>query len=129
MKKNLLAFLPLLTLAACCKEEAGNDDICTQELRMITLHITSATKAPILLDSSYTVRLSTNERIYPQQQMTPGRYVVLDDSYHPKLRKAEDDFRFVGWRNNQVVVSETYRIAGDNCHIDRRSGADSVVVQ
>lgn len=96
---------------------------------MITLKVESPTKAAVTLDSSYTIRLSNNERIQPQQPMVPGSYVVLDDTYHPKLRKAEDRFRFVGWRNNQIVVDQTYDIAGDNCHINKRSGVDSVVVQ
>jgi len=128
MKKILFALIPALALGACCKCDDG-DDVCTQEFRMITLKVESPTKATVTLDSSYTLRLSNNERIQPQQPMGPGYYVVLDDSYHPKLRKAEDRFRFVGWRNNQVVVDETYNIAGDNCHINKRSGADSVVVQ
>jgi hypothetical protein len=128
MKKMFFALLPVLALAACSKCDE-DDNICTNEFRMIILKVESPSKAPVTLDSAYTIRLSNNDRFRSQEQTAPGSYVVLDDSYHPKLKKAEDNFRFVGWRNNQIVVDQTYRISGDNCHINKRTGADSVVVQ
>jgi hypothetical protein len=127
MKKVFLLLVPVIALAGCIK--CYDDGVCTEEFRTIGLKVESPNKTPVALDSSYTIRVSNNERIRPQQSTMAGYYVVLDDSYHAKLKKAEDDFRFVGWRNNQVVVDQAFRIAGDNCHIIKRSGPDSVTVQ
>ena len=127
MKKLLFCLVPVLAITACNK--SGTGIICTQELRMITLKVMTPAKSPVSLDSAYTIRVSNNERINYQHQMSVGTYVVLDDSYHHRLRRHEDQFRFIGWKNNQVVVNELYRIAGDQCHINKRSGADSVIVQ
>lgn len=127
LKKFSVCLVPVLGFAACIKcKEPG--DVCTEEFRTITLKVVSVANAPVALDSVYTVRPSTDERITHRQPATPGLYVVLDDSYHQKLREAEDDFRFVGWRNNRIAVDQIFRIAAGNCHIQGRSGASSVTV-
>jgi hypothetical protein len=128
MKKFALAAAAALFFTACekCKDPGI---ICTEEFRMIMLKIESPVKTPVTLDSFYTLRVSNGERIRPQQGMQPGYYVVLDDSYQPRLKGKEEDFRFSGWRGGQQVVNQAYRIAADNCHISKRSGADSVTVQ
>lgn len=128
MKKIALAAAAALFFTACKKcVEPGI--VCTQEFRMIMLKVESPAKVPVALDSFYTLRISNSERIQAQQGMQPGYYVVLDDSYQPRLKGKEEDFRFLGWRGGQQVVNEAYRIAADNCHISKRSGADSVTVQ
>ena len=129
MKKAFLFFIPVLAFTACEKCDDEDGEVCTDEFRMITLTVKSSSMTAITLDSVYTIRQSTNEKITPQQPMAPGIYVVLDDSYHSKLKKTDDNFRFVGWRSNQIVVDQNFRIAGDNCHITKRSGIDSVMVQ
>jgi hypothetical protein len=130
MKKLAILLLPVAFLASCSKCDDDIDGVvCTQELRMITLKVKSATDALVTLDSFYTLRPSRNERIQSREQAGPGVYVVLDDSYHRRLVRSEDNFRFVGWKNGQTVVDQTYRIAGDDCHIYKKAGMDSVVVQ
>lgn len=129
MKKIAALLLPVAFLASCSKCDDVDGVVCTQELRMITLKVKSPNDAVITLDSSYTIRQSNNERIQNMSPISPGVYVVLDDSYHRRLVRSEDNFRFVGWKNGQTVVNQTYRIAGDDCHIYKKSGVDSVVVQ
>ena len=129
MKKIFLLVAAALYLSSCSKCDDQNDFICTQEFRMVTIKVKSQGDENVTLDSAYTIRQSTNQKIRPEQQAGTDYYVVLDDSYHPQLKNKEDNFRFVGWKNNQVVVDQVYRIGGDNCHISKKSGADSVTLQ
>src|SRR5918993_3089692 len=82
MKKALLFFIPVLAFTACEKCDDEDGEVCTADFRMITLTVKSSSMTAIALDSVYTIRQSTNEKIRPQQPMAPGVYVVLDDSYH-----------------------------------------------
>ena len=103
--------------------------ICTTEFRMVMLKVKNSVGNPVVLDSFYTVRQSNNQKIHSLANPPDGFYVVLDDSHHSQLQMSEDNFRFLGWKNNQLIVDELYRIGADNCHISRNSGVDSVVVQ
>ena len=127
MKKMRLFSFFLLASAALSNCTPGL--VCTTELRTISLQVKSPTGMAVTLDSFYTIRQSNGERIRPDVQSGPGYYIVLDDSYHSRLRKSKDDFRFVGWRNNSIAVDEMYHVSADECHINKRSGAESVVVQ
>lgn len=125
MKKMFLCSL-LVGLIICCSCKRV---ICTYEFRMITLKVKDLAGMPVVLDSFYTVRQSNIQNIHSNQNPGPGLYTVLDDSYQPQLKNSEDNFRFLGWKNNQLVVNEPYRIGADMCHILRKTGADSVLVQ
>jgi hypothetical protein len=129
MNKIILLFAFLCVFLGSCEKCDDEQLICTEEFRMVTIKLKNALAGPIVLDSSYTIRQSNNERIRPEQQVLPGSYVVLDDSYHYKLKNQEDNFRFYGWKNNQLIADQLFRIGGDNCHINKISGADIFVVQ
>ena len=129
MKKAFVFILSALYLTACQKKSDDKDGIvCTAEFRMITLTVSGQGEQSANLDSSYTVRVSTQAKLRPTQQAGNNKYVVLDDSYHTLLKNSQENFRFVGWKNNQIVVDELYTISGDNCHISKKSGADTVAV-
>ena len=102
--------------------------VCTEEFRMITLQVGNDSHLPATLDEVYTLRTGSTQKLYFDQPFTEGRYVVLDDSYHSHLKNKEADFRFIGIKNNTVVVDQVFRIAGDNCHIIKKSGPDGVMV-
>jgi hypothetical protein len=128
--RKILAFSFLAVLgASCTKKCGGHGEVCTDELRIIPLGLKTTNDQVFRLDSSYTIRVSTGERIHPDQQLYSAGAVVLDDSYQRHLRNSEDNFRFVGWKGGQVVVDQTYRIGADACHIYKVSGVESVVVQ
>jgi hypothetical protein len=129
MKKILVLLSAPLFLLSCDKDKEETSVICTADFRMIRLKVKGTNDNIITLDSAYTTRISNNQRFVSQQQGGPGYYVVMDDSYQQELAETEDNFRFTGWKNNQLVVNELYRIGADKCHIYKKSGADSVVVQ
>jgi hypothetical protein len=132
MKKTALFILLISTMAfisSCDKCDDENGIICTQEFRIIKVSLDNGTQQPVTLDDAYTLRQGSTNKIYFDQPFPAGTYVVMDDSYHQNLKNSEAQFRFIGVKNNQVVVDKSYVIGADNCHIIKKSGADSVLVQ
>lgn len=127
MKTLFVLFITGVLISACTR--CGDEIICTDDLRMILLNVQGTGEQTGILDSAYTIRQSTGEKIRYPQPLGPGHYVVLDDTYQPELRNQEDMFRFIGWKNNAIVVNEEFIIGADNCHIFKRSGADSIRIQ
>lgn len=83
-----------------------------------------------VLDTFYTVRLSTGDTIRPisGRQFFENTYSVLDDNYQPQLMNAQDSFRFYGIIQNQQVVNELFTIKADRCHIDYVSGRTEITL-
>jgi len=44
----------------------------------------------------------------------------------PELKNNKANFTFVGLINNQVVISESFVIKADECHVVKVSGVDSL---
>ena len=131
MKRFAFLFLLSATLIFISSCDKCNDDavFCTEEFRMITINIDNSTQLPVMLDEAYTLRQGSSQKLLFDQPFTNGTYVVLDDSYHPNLKNDEDVFRFIGVKNGVVIIDTPYSIAGDNCHIFKKTGVDSVVIQ
>jgi hypothetical protein len=105
------------------------DVICTEMFAMVMVQISDINGTPARLDKVETIRKSTGEKINIEQQPMEGQYVVLDDSYVRKLQKQKDDFIFRGYKNNEMVVEETYTISADCCHINKESGAGELTIK
>ena len=118
-----------MALFSSCEKCGEDQEICTEEFRRVNIFIDNTTQIPISLDEAYTLRGSGTQKIlFDQSGNENGNYVVIDDSYQPSLKNTEDNFRFIGVKDNQVVVDQNFRIKADNCHVYKVSGADSVLV-
>jgi hypothetical protein len=128
MKKLLLSLMlgSMVALSSCYKCE--DKELCTEEFRRINIFLDNSTQVPVSLDEAYTLRIDKPEKLIFDQSCTDGTYIVLDDSYQASLENNEADFRFIGIKNNQVVVDQTFKIAADKCHIFKKSGPDSVLL-
>ncbi|MBA2745391.1 MAG: hypothetical protein H0U44_04120 [Flavisolibacter sp.] len=122
----LLTILFMAFLSSCTK--CDPDFVCTQEFRSIIVNLQNAEGHPVVLDEAYTQRAGSTQNIVFSQPMNDGSYVVLDDSYHSSLVNSEADFHFIGKKNNQVVVNQIFRIAADQCHINKKTGPETIVV-
>lgn len=132
MKKiiTLCSALLLITMVSCNKCEIV-DDICTAELRIIGVKIQSANIELSRFDEVYTIRQRTGEKITYIQNETPidNNYWVLTDEHHAGIKNGSDRFIFTGIKNGVKVFEEIYEIAGDNCHITKRTGKEIIVIQ
>ncbi|MFN4082518.1 MAG: hypothetical protein ACK4K9_02700 [Bacteroidia bacterium] len=99
--------------------------MCTEEFRSITITVIGAK-----LTDYYTQRESTGEiiRHTKDQIFESNTFVVLDDSYHKKLKNSSDKFWFKGFINDSLVVNEPLVIEADECHVNLFSGRTEVVM-
>jgi hypothetical protein len=128
MKKNkLLNFLLILAIImfVSCKSESQNNTVaCTMEFRTVTINVQGDT-----LDHFYTIRVTSGDTIRLNSGNTFGAntYPVLDDSYQSNIANRTEQFRFVGLKNNAIIVDELFTIKADQCHISYVSGNQTVI--
>ena len=123
---------PLFIYTSC---EKKNDSrkcdgvMCTAMFAMITVHIVDTDNQPVALDSAYTLRTETGEKIIHNVNTIPeNTYTVLDDGYQKNLAQSSATFRFVGFKNGKEIVNEPYTISADCCHINKQSGSSTITV-
>ena len=133
MKKFLIFSSAFLLFTTSCTKESCQEDPCSDDAFCTAVFVTVGVQIkdnqdnPVKLDAAYTIRKKTGEKIIFTQDQTAGRYHVLQDNFTNKLANRSEEFQFIGIKNNKTVVSETYLIGGDCCHIYKLSGKETVV--
>lgn len=130
----ILLTAPVLMSSSCRKltdKPAGDCEgvMCTMMFASVSTSVVDASGAPVQLDKVYTVRVSTGEQITPEQHMSPGSYIVLDDSYQKRMVNSTEQFTFTGFKNGKKVVEEQFVIGADCCHVHKVSGSDRIVAR
>lgn len=120
--KNIFPFLFLLyvlsaVFTSCAEKE--KPVMCTMEFRTVTIKVNGAP-----LDEFFTIRLKSNDtlRLSRENIMEENVYPVLDDGFQKMLESKTEEFRFIGFKNNVMVVNEPFVIRADKCHIEYVSG-------
>lgn len=130
LKIFLLAGLALISCKVTKKAACPPNTICTMMFKSVSVQVTDANGAPVLLDEAYTVRTKTKEIIRPEHQgKQDGYYVVLSDSYQKKLENQKASFRFVGKKDGKEVVNQVFVIEADCCHINRLEGPENITLK
>lgn len=93
--------------------------MCTMEFRTVTITVKGEP-----LDEFFTIRLKSNDtlRLGRDNMTNENTYPVLDDSFQKLLEGKTEEFRFIGYKNNTMVVNEPFVIRADKCHIEYVSG-------
>ena len=126
----LLLSSPVFLASTCSKSKSSScDDVaCTMIFAAVSVQVVDAANAPVKLDEVYTVRKSTGQKIKPDQHMAEGRYVILDDSYQKTIQNSSEVFVLGGMKDGKRVVSETYTISADCCHVKKGSGKEKITI-
>jgi hypothetical protein len=129
MKYILLCLsLCLLFIYSCSEEE---DCPCTMEFRMITVVVVDSTNNHVLGlittvkdDSGRVYRVNNDPTIFP------GHYTVMDDNYVTELSTQPKRFLFTGVKDSLTVNGEFFINTDEcNCHIEKVSGPDTLVLR
>ena len=129
--KNKFRFLIVLLsssffLVFCNKSTSSSSTVvCTTEFRTVTINVQGDT-----LDHFYTIRVTSGDTIHLNSGNILGAntYPVLDDSYKSNIVNRTEQFRFVGVKNNAVLVDELFTIKADQCHISYVNGNQTVIL-
>jgi len=130
MRKIFLSLLAFPTMAMQCKKKSEcSDAICTQMFAAVNVTVTDNKGNNVNLEEYYTINMATGDTLRHNNGTWPeGGYTVLDDGYVSKMYNKELQFRFIGVQNNTMVVDEQYTISADCCHISKRAGKDTIVI-
>lgn len=61
--------------------------------------------------------------------MNDNNYTILDDSALDYIKNTTGEIVFEGYINGTKVVSETYKVGADCCHVFKTKGAENIVVK
>jgi len=128
-KSFLTIILLSIVLGWSCNNNSCKKAICTSILNMIIIEVVNHEGSPVTLDEYYTVRNNTGEKIIPANKLGDGYYNILDDTYHKSLINSTENFTFIGIIDEKIVISESFIISADCCHIKKEKGTDKVVLQ
>ena len=120
---SAFALFVLLLLAYCSNTD--EQYFCTEEFRTISVNVPNTN-----LTDYYTLRNSTNDTIRLPREPILGNftYPILDDSYLNSLLNSQDVFTFVGIIDEEIVITETYVLMADRCHVDKVSGPAEIIL-
>lgn len=129
MKYSLLCIsLCLLFVYSCSEEE---DCPCTMEFRMITVVVVDTTNN-LVLGLTTTVQDDSGKvyDVYNDPMIFPGHYTVMDDNYVCELTTQPKRFLFIGIKDSLTVNGEFFVNTDKcNCHIEKVSGPDTLVLR
>lgn len=129
MKPTRLIFtLALSSILGCNDSNTTQEITCSTIFKSIDIEVQDTTGKPYIFDDHYTLQLSDRDTIR-EPMNSEGYYTVLNDRQHEELKEKQDSFLFVGIKDSAVVVQEMFVINGDQCHINKVSGEDKVVVK
>jgi len=113
-------FIGSIGLFSACDVEVA----CTLEFRSVSIELTGGVP-----DDFYTLRTSTGDTLrFSNDGFGDTFYTVIDDSWQDELQGSEEEFVFEALLDGAVVVSETFVIEADLCHINKVSGPETATI-
>ncbi len=132
---QLIFFACLLFPFASCSADKDCNVNCTEEYRTIVIKIKTSDGEPVVLDSFKVVDLRNGRDITLQlddwtreYQRERGIYPIFSDKYKEEYRQQLFSIRFTGFIEGVEVVSETYKVGADCCHVYHYSGDLELVI-
>lgn len=109
---------------------------CTREYVSLTMNITDGQGAAISLNSYYTEDVNSGEIFNFKNQdnyldsisRANGSYVLFTDGGMGKVNKFGNRFLFHGFINGNEIISESYTIGHDCCHVILLDGNPNIIV-
>lgn len=131
----LILFIGFL-FTACSEKDKACNGICSEEYRTIVVYVKNSQGEPVILDSFKVVDLTTGRDItlplddYTNDyQRERGIYPIFSDKYAREYKEQQTQIKFSGFIDGHEVVSETYKVAADCCHVIHLSGDLELVIQ
>lgn len=110
-----------IVLTSC--EQSGtclDNLVCTEELRYISVEVKDNLGNPVTLDSAYTIHKESGFVFRNEEFLglfEEGNYIIWSDLEMDRLDKKGSELTFEGWKENQKLISESYKVGHDCCHI------------
>lgn len=120
MKKIIFAGVLVWMVMTGCKK----DKLCTTEFKTISVTITNLDGSPATFEKLNLIRLGTHDTIAITND-GGATYPLVDDNFD---LTGTEDFLLEGFKNGQLLLSEAYVFGRDECHIQKVSGKNTIVL-
>lgn len=133
--RHMLFLTMSAILLSCGKPEEPKNEcegvLCTDLFAMTNIYvIDSATGHTVILSDYYTVNTEKDDTFRANgNEWIDSSYLVLSDNYMNVLRNKEYKFRFMGFKDDSLIVNEPFTIKANCCHIEKVSGKDTVRIR
>jgi hypothetical protein len=135
MKK--LSFLIAIAglLISCDKTDSVdcNGLVCDASFKSLTVNFVNKDGIGVPVSNFSAINMRTKDTVYSKlsamANTTPGTFIVIDDSYRPKLSAEGDDIKVTGtFDDTKQTKSTTLKIANPvcGCHFEKISGEQTV---
>jgi len=111
---------------SCEKEDnegQGSQEVfCTTDLQYILLKLKYPDSRPYQLDSSKVFWVNENRYLerystYRRDSHVSGIYIIVNDLMLEDLQNKQEVMRFIGYKNNKVLVERDVLVGADCCHV------------
>ncbi len=119
----------LLAITSCIND--ANDCPCTMEFRMVTVVVVDSLNNPVKgLITSVKDQFGKEYDFSNEDPFFEGHYVVMSDNYVNDFSIVPKTIIFNG-KKDDLEVNAAFMISADrcNCHIDKVSGPDTLVLK
>ncbi|QXV67101.1 hypothetical protein FPZ42_01580 [Mucilaginibacter achroorhodeus] len=137
MKKLCLFVLPILLFATSCSKSVNSgcptNQICTEIFASVGTQFVDANGKSISVTDLKVYNLRTKKYIEPKGIIDPGfspmHYTIVTDSNRKELSSEGDDIRVTAMYGTKRVESIFKISGGCNCHVEKLSGPDKIVIK
>lgn len=137
MKKLIIFCLPLLVMAASCSNTMNSgcptNQMCTDIFASIGTQFVDASGNNINVTDVTIYNLRTKKKMEPKGVIDPGfspmNHTIVTDANRKELSTEGDDIRVTAMYGDKKVET-IYKISGGcNCHVEKLSGPEKIVVK
>lgn len=129
IKYGLSIIVGLVLLAFQCEKK---EIYCTEEYRMLTVEVLDKLGAPVSVDEYLIVSQASGDTLIISEGVTDdflGTIVIFEDKHLPFTSKKGKNFVLTVYQNNQLIATEKYLIAHDDCHVLLKSGKTQIRIE
>jgi len=137
MKRLSIFFLLIVFLAsACSKSITGGcptNQICTEIFASIGTQFVDAKGSNVSVTDVTVFNVRTKKKIEPKGVLDPGfspmNYTIVTDANRKELSTEGDDIRVTAIYGNKKIETIFKISGGCNCHVEKLSGPEKIVVK
>lgn len=120
MRRVYLSLFCALLLFASCTSSSDDEVYCTLVFKIISVEIQGGE-----LTSYYTIQESTQDTLFLEEfnyEFFNSYPILTDGQFDLFEEEAIQNFRFIGFIDDEMKVNEPYRIGADRCHVFLEEG-------
>jgi hypothetical protein len=139
MKKLILLCLSLAVITSSCSKKLKTDgcptgQICTMMFASVGVEFVDKSGNNVPVKDFKVFNMRTNKFIEAKGIIEQGsastHYTIVTDGNKKELSTEGDDIKVTATYNGKTTIAATFKISGGcNCHVEKLSGTDKIVVQ